>query len=463
VSTDTTSAVRKQAVSRSRAATPGAALRAERQLNLWATIFGLGLGGVLALSLGGESVRALGAPGGVNLLVGRVAGFLAAYLMLVMVVLMARIPALERAAGQDRLARWHRRIGGWPIVLIAAHGVFITFGYAATAHAGFFRQLWILIRSYPDVLSATVAFGLLLLVGVVSIRQIRRRVAYETWWATHLYVYLALGLAFAHEIRTGAAFIGHPFTQVLWEAAWAGAAASVLVFRVGLPVFRSAYHRLRVVEIRPETPGVYSVVLRGSHLERLRVEGGQYFQWRFLVPGLWWHAHPYSLSALPKPPYLRLTVRATGDHSGELVRLRHGTPVAIEGPYGRFTATRRATERVVLIAAGVGVTPIRAILEELPASVDTHVILRASGEGDLVLRDEVARLVEHRRGQLHEVLGPRDKVRVGARELRQLVPDIATRDVYVCGPGEFSKRIAAAARHLGVPPSRIHDEAFAFS
>ncbi len=436
--------------------------RLERRLNLWAIVFGLGLCAVLALSWSGESVHALAAPGAVNLLIGRVAGFLAAYLMLVMVVLMARIPALERAAGQDRLTRWHRRIGGWPIALIAAHGVFITFGYAATLRAGFFHQLWTLIDSYPDVLSATVAFGLLLLVGVVSIRQVRRRIAYESWWATHLYVYLALGLAFAHQIHTGAAFIGHPLTQLLWEVVWGAAAAMVLVFRIGLPLWRSLYHRLRVIEIRPETPGVFSIVLRGQHLDRLRVEGGQYFQWRFLVPGLWWHAHPYSLSALPSPPYLRLTVRDAGDHSGEIARLRPGTRVAIEGPYGRFTADRRLTERVLLVAAGVGVTPIRAILEALPRNVDTHVILRASSERDLVLREEVARLVEARHGQLHEVTGPRDKAPVGTRELRQLVPDIATRDVYVCGPSEFAKRISSSARHLGVPPTRIHDEAFAF-
>jgi ferredoxin-NADP reductase len=437
-------------------------VRRERRLDVAATIFGVGLGAVLALSWSGESLHALAAPGGMNLFIGRVAGFLAAYLMLVMVVLMARLPGLERAAGQDRLARWHRRIGGWPIVLVAAHGVFVTFGYAATVHAGFLHQLWTLVRSYPDVLSATVAFGLLLLVGVVSVRQIRRRIAYEKWWATHLYVYLALGLAFAHEIRTGAAFIGHPLTQLLWESVWAGAAAAVLAFRVALPLWRSLYHRLRVVDVRPEVPGVYSVVLRGEHIDRLRVEGGQFFQWRFLVPGLWWHAHPYSLSALPHPPYLRLTVRAAGDHSSALARMRTGTRVAIEGPYGRFTATQRLSQRVLLVAAGVGVTPIRAILEELPRNVDTHVILRASSEADLILRDEVLRLVADRDGHLHELVGSRDDIRIDESQLRHLVPDIARRDIYVCGPAQFSDRIAAAARRLGVPPSRIHDEAFAF-
>ena len=183
---------------------------------------------------------------------------------------------------------------------------------------------------------------------------------------------------------------------------------------------------------------------------------------RALVPGLWWHAHPYSLSVLPQPPYLRLTVRTAGDHSTAISRLRIGTRVAIEGPYGRFTAAQRASHRVLLVAAGVGVTPIRAILEELPSHVDTQVILRASRHEDLIFRDEVRHLVDERDGQLHELVGSRESVRFDARWLHRLVPDIAGRDVYVCGPNQFAERVASAARRLGVPPARIHREAFAF-
>ena len=433
-----------------------------RLINVAAILVGLGFGATVGLAVSSETARALAAPGGWNTAIGRVTGFTGAYLMLVMVFLMARIPALERAVGQDRLARWHRRIGGWPIVLIAAHGTFITFGYAEAARTGFWHQAATLIAHYPDVLMAVVAFGLLLLVGVVSVRQVRRRVRYETWWSTHLYVYLALALAFAHQIRTGAAFVGHPLTQFFWEVAWGSAAMAVLVFRIGLPLSRSIYHRLRVVEVRKAAPGVVSVICSGRHLNKLRFEGGQFFQWRFLAKDLWWHANPYSLSALPAPPYLRITARAIGDQSAAIAALRPGTRVLIEGPYGAFTAARRASEKVLLIGAGVGVTPLRAILEELPAGVDASFIVRASNLEDLVLHDEITSLLRARGGDLHELVGPRERVQFDFRTLRKLVPDISRRDVYVCGPEGFADGVVAAARRLGVPESRIHREAFAF-
>jgi ferredoxin-NADP reductase len=115
-----------------------------------------------------------------------------------------------------------------------------------------------------------------------------------------------------------------------------------------------------------------------------------------------------------------------------------------------------------LFGAGVGITPLRALLEDLPVSTDVVVVVRASTADDLVHRDEVAALVKQRGGHLHEIVGPRHKVRLNARAVRRLVPDIAARDVYICGPDGFSADIAGAASHLGAGRDQIHTEAFAF-
>ncbi len=203
-------------------------------------------------------------------------------------------------------------------------------------------------------------------------------------------------------------------------------------------------------------------MLAGRRVDLMRVEAGQYLQWRFLQRGLWWQAHPYSLSAVPSPPYLRITAGVRGDLGPSLAALRPGTRVAIEGPYGAFTDTWRNTPRVLLVGAGLGVTPIRAILEALPAGTDTSVIVRASRRQDLVLQDELVALVRARSGALHELLGPRDSVRFDQRVLRRLVPDVAQRDIYVCGPDGFAEKLVAAARRLGVPEEQIHRESFAF-
>jgi ferredoxin-NADP reductase len=215
-----------------------------------------------------------------------------------------------------------------------------------------------------------------------------------------------------------------------------------------------------VESVVPEGPDTYSVVLRGRRLHLLPVAGGQFLQWRFLRWGLWWQAHPYSLSAAPTGSRLRITVKNLGDHSAALAALAPGTRVAIEGPYGAFTADRRVADRVLLVGAGVGITPIRALLEELPETVDVVVILRGSRREDLVLRDEIAALVARRGGRLHELVGPREQVRLDAGRLNALVPHLSHRDVYVCGPDGFTAAVVATATDAGVTPDRIHYESF---
>jgi ferredoxin-NADP reductase len=205
-----------------------------------------------------------------------------------------------------------------------------------------------------------------------------------------------------------------------------------------------------------------SVVLEGRRLERLPLSGGQFFQWRFLKRGMWWQAHPYSVSAVAHPPYLRFTVKDLGDHSGALAHIRPGTRVAIEGPYGAFTADQRRGERVALIGAGVGITPLRALLEDLPPHVDAVMVARTHSPEGLVLRDELVRLLDAHNGELHELVGPRQKYPFTDLTLDRLIPDLSERDLYICGPAGFTASVSHAARTLGVNEERIHHETFAF-
>src|SRR5947208_17061579 len=89
-------------------------------VDLLAALAGLGLGITIALPITAESAGSLQAPGGVATAIGRVTGLVAAYAMVVVVLLIARIPPLERAIGQDRLVAWHRRLGPWPLYLLVA-------------------------------------------------------------------------------------------------------------------------------------------------------------------------------------------------------------------------------------------------------------------------------------------------------------------------------------------------------
>jgi ferredoxin-NADP reductase/DMSO/TMAO reductase YedYZ heme-binding membrane subunit len=421
---------------------------------------GLGLGLTIALGITAESSGSLAAPGGWATAAGRMAGLVAAYAMVIVVLLVARVPPLERAVGQDRLVSWHRRLGPYPLYLLVAHAVLITVGYAHAAKDGIVHQFGQLLWTYPGILASAVASGLLVAAGVTSYRLARRRMAHETWWAVHLYTYLALFLAFSHQVNTGASFVGHSTTRAWWTALWVGTLGVVVSARVGLPVWRSLRHRVRVVGVRDEGPGTFSVLLEGRRLDRLPVAGGQFLQWRFLTPGMWWQAHPYSLSAVPTRRHMRITVKALGDHSAALARLAPGTRVAIEGPYGAFTPHAAQGEKVLLVGAGVGSTPIRALLQDFPDRTDVVVLLRASHREELVLRDEIAGDVARRGGRLHELVGSREQVPLDAMALCRLVVDLADRDVFVCGPDAFTAQVAAAAAAAGTPTDRIHFETF---
>jgi predicted ferric reductase len=424
-------------------------------------VVGAGLGVTMALAVTAETASQLSAPGGRATFGGNITGLIGTYLALVMVLLVSRIPFVEQVLGQDGLLRWHRRLAPWPISLLIAHALLLTIGYAQASRSGAWHEVGVVITQYPDMLMATVALGLMCLAGTISIRAVRRRLRRETWWLVHLYMYLALALSFAHVIVLGPSFVGHPLTQLAWSAAWLATAGLVLCYRFGLPIVRSLRHRLRVVEVRSEGPGVTSVIVGGRRLDRLAVSGGQFFLWRFLTRDMWWQAHPYSISALPRPPYLRLTVKAVGDHSAALARLRPGTAIAIEGPYGAFTRHAQRRPRALLVAAGIGVTALRSLLEDLPPRSAPVVILRGSRERDLVLRAEVTELVRSHRGTLHELVGDRERASVNERTISYLVPDLADRDVFVCGPEGFVASVVSAARNLGVPSESIHHEAFA--
>ncbi|WP_413812291.1 ferric reductase-like transmembrane domain-containing protein [Streptomyces sp. OE57] len=393
---------------------------------------------------------------------GRITGLLAGYACAILLLLMARVPLLDRAIGTDRLARWHALGGRYTISLACAHVLLIIWGYSLESHTGAVDEATTLVLHYPDLLKGTIGFSLFLITAMVSARAVRRRIPYETWHLLHFATYLAVFLVFGHQLSDGADFTGYRPAQLVWYALYIAVAALLAWYRFAVPVRRALRHRLYVSEVRPEAPGVVSVYLSGSGLAELRAEAGQFFRWRFLTRGMWWAANPYSLSAAPHPAYLRITVKASGGHSAALARLRPGTRVFAEGPYGAFTARRRRARKTLLLGGGVGITPLRALFETLPGEV--ILVYRARRPEDLALRGELDALAAERGAAVHYVVDEpaaySSPLTAGA--LRGLVPDIAERDVYLCGPPGMTEAALCALREAGVERRRVHHESFAF-
>jgi predicted ferric reductase len=396
---------------------------------------------------------------------GRVAGLLAAYLVLVQLLLMSRLPWFERAVGFDRLAAWHRGLGTNVVLLIVTHVLTTVWGYGLTLHHAPASELVTIITTYPDEWKATAGVLLFVAIGITSARFARQRVSYEAWYWLHLTAYVAVALTFFHQESNGADFVGHPGNRLGWTLLYTAVAGCLIVWRLGVPAVAMAHHRMTVERVVPEAPGVVSVWIKGRYLDEMAGAAGQFLLWRFLAPGHLLTAHPYSLSAMPTPTRLRITVKDLGDHSRALAHLPPGTAVLAEGPFGHFTAARASRAKVLLIGGGSGIAPVRALAEEfVRGRCDVVIVYRASRPADLALGRELAALAEGGRASLHWVVGTRRDLGhdpLSAPAIRAAVPDAANRDVYLCGPAGMTRAVTGALRRLGVRDDQIHTEEFA--
>nr|WP_206439357.1 ferredoxin reductase family protein [Streptomyces scabichelini] len=397
---------------------------------------------------------------------GRITGLLAGYLMALVVLQMARVPALERRVGSDRVARWHAMSGRYTLSLVLAHLILTMYGYALQAGLGFsgiVQQTIDSVNTLPDMGKAAIGTSLLLFIGLISAGGIRRRIPYDTWYHIHLLTYAAVYLSFWHQLSTGNDFAVQPAATTAWYALYGTVTALALWYRVLVPIRLNLRHRMRVADVVEEAPGVVSVLISGRRLHRIGAEAGQFFRWRFLAPGMRLSSHPYSLSAAPRPNMLRITVKSIGDHSARLRELEPGTRVWAEGPYGAMTASRRRSGKVLLIAGGVGITPMRALFETLPGSPgDLTLLYRANSTQDLALWDELAAIADERGARLMYAVNSPDGERpdISAETLRRKLPDVDRHDVFLCGPPGFAQQVYDALRGAGVPARRIHHESF---
>jgi predicted ferric reductase len=340
----------------------------------------------------------------------------------------------------------------------------VVVGYAGQFHEKLYSEFANILTTFSWMWAALAGFIFMITAGVTSYKKARAKLSYEAWWVIHVSTYAAIALSFMHQVLNGPMFIGHPLNKIFWIFLYSAMVFSIVFWRFAIPTYRSFRHALRVDKVLIEGPGIVSVIMRGRDLDDLGAQGGQFFGWRFMSKGHALISHPYSLSAAPTAHYMRITVKDLGDHSRSLADLKPGTRVFLEGPYGAFTAGRASRKHVVLIGGGVGITPVRALMEEFRSGVQLDVIFRASKSEDLVLREEMDYLAAQSEGsiRIHYLVGSRKIHPMDAKSLKALVPRFADSDIYICGPAPLVAAVHKAAEDLGVPKNRFHDEAFAF-
>ncbi len=411
----------------------------------------------------------LTSPAAVITALGIVAGLIGSDFVLVMLVLAARVPLIDRTIGHDRAVATHRRLGKPALYLLLAHGVLLLIGYGMSSGINPIAEIGPML-AIPDMPLAFIGTGLFILVVVTSLVAVRRKFSYEGWHLVHLLSYVAVITALPHQFSVGGILAAGTWQRVYWIALYVLAAAAIVFFRFLKPIVATFRHRITVAGTTTLSPGVVSIHLRGRDLKALNSEGGQFLIWRFWTGKTWWHSHPISLSAMPSNTMARITVRDLGNGTSRISSLPVGTPVSIEGPYGIFSDVARTAPRLAVIAAGIGVTPVRALLENARiAPGEATVLLRAGTEDEAYLWDEIGDIAAAKGATLYTMVGHRARsgpswmsdadARRGVT-LRSVFPHLLESDLYLCGPSNWLDAVEADARALGIPEHQIHSERF---
>ncbi|MES2170089.1 MAG: ferredoxin reductase family protein [Actinomycetota bacterium] len=401
--------------------------------------------------------------------VGILCGLIGSDFVLVMIVLAARVPFIDRTIGHDRAVAVHRSLGKPALYLLLGHAGFLIIGYGIEQGLNPIAELGPLLAT-PNVWLALIGLLLLVTVVVTSLVAVKRRFSYEGWHLIHLLSYVAVAFALPHQLTLGGVLATGTLQRVYWITLYVVALGSIATFRFIEPVVSSLRHRIHVAGVESVAPGVVSVHLSGHDLRSLGSVGGQFFVWRFWTRATWWHSHPISLSAVPTDDAARITLRDLGDGTQRLTTLPVGTIVSVEGPYGLFTPAARTSPRLAIVAAGIGITPARALLEQSTLRPgEATVLLRSSDDDDSVLWNEMDALAKKKGAKLYTMTGPRSPTAPrwmpasdAARgvTLQSVFPELLASDLYLCGPAAWLELVEADAVALGLPPHQIHAERF---
>lgn len=395
-------------------------------------------------------------------------GLLLQCALLIQVVLVARIDFIERYFGHDKMNKVHRTLGYCLLASIVIHPLFLYLGYA---HEGGYLHF---VTAWPHYGYALVSIALIIVIGVSSLRVIRSRLPYEAWYCIHLLTYPAIALFSVHQMSNPVVSGG--IAMVYWLLLNGSVASLFLLYRWVYPLYLSSKHQFVVERLVQEAPGVTSLYVSGKHLETFSYKPGQYLYIRFhdSVHRPWAQKfalifpHPFSVSKAYDGKSIRFSIKSLGDFTQIVPTLTIGSAVTVTAPLGRFTQDVAVTDMFLLIAGGIGITPLRALAESLNTqNKDTVLLYSARTKADLALVNELKAFEHVRLVCLVSDAAPSDAPlmlsgMLNTERLKELVPDLLDRDAYVCGPPAMMESIVLSLREHGVSSAQIHFEKFAY-
>lgn len=390
-------------------------------------------------------------------------GFIGLAMMAIQFTLTARLKSIEASYGIDLIVQFHRYTSIVSFIFILAHPIILFVDNPETLQLlNFLQAPW---RARLAVI-ATVA---LIALVVTSIWRKQLKIPYEPWRIAHgILAVIAVGFGLGHALGVSN-YLGLFWKRVLWIGIAAIALWILIYERLIEPWFMLKKPYL-VETVIPGRGNVWNLVLRPRGHEGLSFQPGQ-FAWLTLnISPYRMREHPFSIaSSADDRSRLVFGIKAVGDFTNTIKDVKPGTKAYLDGPYGVFTSDRyEDTAGFVLIAGGIGITPIMSMLITLADRQDERPILLIYSSktwDEITYREEIEALKEKLDLTVIHVLREPpenwsgEKGYVDRELLKKYIPKRpATRNYFICAVPKMMDTVEAALHDLRVPVTNVHME-----
>ena len=367
-------------------------------------------------------------------------------------VLASRIRAVERAiGGLEHLYRLHRRVGLLVVVLAATHTLFLTL-YAGGSEL----DLYLPAAGWSPFIGV---IALVLLVGLV-VTSLVVRLAYQTFVLIQQLLGAAFILGALHTFAVQGTAASSPSLTVYLACLTTAGIASLGYRLIGGPL-GIGRHRYCVDEVRHLDDDAVEIVMTPVG-RALVFQAGQFVYATFHQSGIPRESHPFTITSAPDNDSLRLAVKRFGDFTSSIMKLRPGSQLQLEGPFGNFYLRSDSAHPQPWIAGGIGVTPFLSWARSLDRSIPADLYYWTPGPEQAHFLDELYEIAD--RYPTFKVIPIRKRSlgHLTVSDIEAVTPNLSHGDVFICGPPVMIDNLTTGLVTRGVPPQRIHSETFDF-
>ncbi len=389
---------------------------------------------------------------------GQIAGLVGMAMFSVSLILGARLKFLDKYfCGLDKVYQNHHIVGAVSFSLLLFHPLFLVVRHIQIS----LRDAALFFMPSRDL---AVGYGItsLFLMIVLMVMTFYIQLKYQRWKLSHKFLVLVFIFAVLHSFYVASDISRDSILRVY--------ILGLVAIGLGAGFWRAFLHKYfnqnfdyEIIKINALNSGILEIEMAPKD-KKIKYEGGQFIFVSFASWGVSAESHPFSISSSPAAENLRIAVKALGDFTTEMKKLKAGDKVSVEGPFGGFSYKNALSKNQIWIAGGIGITPFLSMAGDLKIDdgykVDLYYGVNAPEEA--VFSDALFKTSSVNKNFKAINWYSNESGRLNGEIISELSRGLRDKDIFLCGPPMFMKSLNEQFGKMGIKKNRIYWENFNF-